>query len=123
MTNENEQKESMVFYRAFYEAIEMNPDHKTKAECYKAIINYALNGTLPTTKNKNVMFAFNFCKQIYDVKAKRYLKCVENGKKGGAPLGNQNARKKPKFLSVANINFEQPYIEQKIKAINVSIEV
>ena len=49
MTSENNQKESMVFYKAFFEAIEMNPDHKAKAECYKAIIDYALNGKLPET--------------------------------------------------------------------------
>ena len=97
MSNVTNQKESMVFYKAFFEAIELNSDHKIKAECYKAIINYALNGIAPETDEAFVNIMFIMCKPSIDSNAERYRKSVENGKKRGGQPGNQNARKKMSF--------------------------
>ncbi|MCL1995135.1 MAG: DUF6291 domain-containing protein [Defluviitaleaceae bacterium] len=37
-------RDSFVFYRSFYEAIEELPDYETKAMIYSAICKYALTG-------------------------------------------------------------------------------
>ena len=113
MTNENEQKESMVFYRAFFEAIEMNTDHKIKAECYKAIINYALNGVLPENDDIFIKSIFTICKPSVDANAERYKKSVENGKKRGGQPGNQNARKNEIELKMPTINLSVNKNESK----------
>lgn len=83
-------KESFVFYRSFYEAIK---DLKTKEKLlvYEAICELSLNQKelkltgMPAT-------IFKLIKPQILANYERY----ENGKKGGAPIGNQNARKTTK---------------------------
>lgn len=86
-------RDSFVFYRSFYEAIEDLPD-KELAECFRAIAEYALNDIEPETPGiaKTV---FKMAKPQIDANTKRY----QNGTKGGRPKGeekpndNQNVTK------------------------------
>lgn len=72
-------RDSFVFYRSFYEAIEDLPD-KELAECFRAIAEYALNDIEPETPGiaKTV---FKMAKPQIDANTKRY----QNGTKGGRP--------------------------------------
>lgn len=93
-------KESFVFYKSFYESIK-EVDDNIQLELFKAICEYSLN-------DEEIELApisralFTLMKPIIDSAKKRYVASVENGKKGGAPKGNQNAKKQPKN------NLEQP---------------
>jgi len=83
-------KESFVFYRSFYEAIK-DLKIKDKLQVYEAICELSLNQKelkltgMPAT-------IFKLIKPQILANYERY----ENGKKGGAPIGNQNARKTTK---------------------------
>lgn len=83
-------KESFVFYRSFYEAIK-DLKTKEKLQVYEAICELSLNQKelkltgMPAT-------IFKLIKPQILANYERY----ENGKKGGAPIGNQNARKTAK---------------------------
>ena len=90
-----DKKDSFVFYRSFYEGIETMEDKEIKCDIYEAICNYCLNGVEPETDGwaKAYLLAI---KPMIDNASARYNARVENGKKGGAPKGNQNAKKQPK---------------------------
>jgi len=72
-------RDSIVFYRSFYEAVKDLPAEQFKA-CVKAIMEYGLDGTVPETCGieKTV---YLMAKPQIDVNNKRYL----NGTKGGRP--------------------------------------
>lgn len=72
-------RDSIVFYRSFYEAVKDLPSDQFKA-CVKAIMDYGLDGTVPETCGieKTV---YLMAKPQIDVNNKRYL----NGTKGGRP--------------------------------------
>lgn len=101
MTNNIEKKESMVFYRSFIDAISTLNDPQTKVECYEAIIYYGLNGTIPASNNPTISLMLKLVEPIIKSNTERHNKNVENGKKGGAPMGNQNARKKKQINNIA----------------------
>lgn len=69
-------------------------------EFMRAVANYAIEKKQPTFKNKSLEFAFRFVKNEIDMqedKAAQYSKTQSNnGKRGGAPIGNSNARKQAK---------------------------
>ena len=93
MPNKNEPKESMVFYKSFLDAINFLEGDENKLEFCLAILNYGIYGTKPNFSNSSVLAVFSVAKPSIDMCDKRYLTSIENGKKGGAPKGNQNARK------------------------------
>lgn len=66
---------------------------------FRAILKYGVDKTIPDLSPSEKM-AFSFMKTNFDRDAAAYdakvEKKQENGKKGGAPIGNQNARKQPK---------------------------
>ena len=82
--------DSFIFYASFFEAIRELPDENQLA-LYNAIFEYGLNGVEPnlTGINKTV---FTLIAPQLKANRTRY----ENGCKGGAPVGNSNARKQPK---------------------------
>lgn len=87
-------KESFVFYKSFYESIK-EVDDNIQLELFKAICEYSLNNEeIELTPISRALFTL--MKPIIDSATKRYVASVENGKKGGAPKGNQNAKKQPK---------------------------
>ena len=63
----------------------------------RAMIDYQLNGTIPAFDNFNVSLSFDVVKADLDAVNSKYeevcRKRSEAGKKGGAPIGNNNASK------------------------------
>ena len=90
-----ERRESFVFYRSFYESIKGLPI-EAQILMFRAVTEYGLNQVVPDFKGvpyqRFVEAIFTGMRPQIDANYKRYL----NGKNGGAPLGNQNARKQPK---------------------------
>ncbi|WP_321024987.1 DUF6291 domain-containing protein [Eisenbergiella porci] len=88
-------RDSIVFYRSFYEAVKDLPADQFKA-CVKAIMDYGLDGTVPETCGieKTV---YLMAKPQIDANNKRYL----NGTKGGRPT----TKKEPSN----NQNITEPY--------------
>lgn len=78
------ERESMVFYRSFYEAIMDLPDIEL-AQAFRAIAEYGLNGTMiECTESAKV--ALKMAVPQIDKNNARY----ENGKRGGRPLKKPN---------------------------------
>lgn len=74
-------RESFVFYRSFYESAKHLPS-EVQCEVYNAIMEYALNGNLPTELSTIANSIFILIKPQIDKNNKRY----ENGKNGGRPV-------------------------------------
>lgn len=72
-------RDSVVFYRSFYEAIKDLPDADL-AKSFKAIMEYGLNGTAPTTAGIEKTI-YLLTKPQIDANNRRW----ENGKQGGRP--------------------------------------
>ena len=77
-------RDSIVFYRSFYEAIKEIPLEE-QGVVYNAIYGYALDGIEPEL-NGIAKAIFLLVKPQIDANNTRY----ENGKKGGKAKGNQN---------------------------------
>ncbi len=84
------ERDSFVFYRSFYEGIK-ELDFEQQGRVYNALFGYALNGE-ETNLTGAEKTAFVLIKPQIDANNIKY----ENGKKGGAPLGNTNAKKQSK---------------------------
>ena len=70
---------------------------------FKLLFEYAENQEIDETQlDSAVRLAFNAFKPGVDKGRKKYISIIsrnrENGKKGGAPKGNQNAKKQPKTI-------------------------
>ena len=63
---------------------------------YDCICEYSLNGKEPENLSPIANSLFTLMRPNIDSSNKKYAASVENGKKGGAPKGNQNAKKQPK---------------------------
>ena len=130
MMNKNIKK-SFVFYDSFLEAMK-HLDDKDFRECVMKIRDYALEGIDEVSESPMVNVIMELVKPNIDSANKRYMACVENGKKGaeygqlgGAPKGNQNARKnqplkQPLDVDV-NDNVEEDVNENE--EVNVDAEV
>ena len=99
MTKKNE-KRSFVMYDSFLEAMKHLNDAEFR-ECVLKIRDYALEGVDEESSSPMVNVIMAMAKPNLDSARRRYMASVENGKKGaeygklgGAPKGNQNARKK-----------------------------
>ena len=130
MMNKNIKK-SFVFYDSFLEAMKHLNDKEFR-ECVLKIRDYALEGIDVESKSQMLNVIMELAKPNLDSARKRYMACVENGKKGaeygqlgGAPKGNQNARKKQPLkqpLDVdVNDNVEEDVNENE--EVNVDAEV
>lgn len=80
-------RESFIFYASFYDAIKELPN-ELRLEIFDAVCAYALNGVEPELKGV-AKAIFTLIKPPIAASVAKY----ENGCKGGAPKGNQNARK------------------------------
>lgn len=94
-------RDSMVFYRSFYEAVRELPD-KEFAESVKAILDYGLDGVECETPGI-AKALFTMARPQIDVNNKRY----ENGRKGGKPKSNQTVTK-----DEPNRNQDKPSMNQ-----------
>ena len=99
MIKKNE-KRSFVFYDSFLEAMNHLNDAEFR-ECFLRIRDYAIDGLEEESASPNINIIMALVKPNLDSARRRYMASVENGKKGaefgklgGAPKGNQNARKK-----------------------------
>ena len=99
MTSKNDKKKSFVMYDSFLEAMKHLNDAEFR-ECVLKIRDYALEGIDEESASPNINIIMALVKPNLDANHKRYMVSVENGKKGaeygklgGAPKGNQNARK------------------------------
>ena len=80
-------KESFVFFRSFFEAIE-EIDEKKQLKLYKSIANFALNNEKPTDLRGIEKAIFSLIEPQITASSKRYevsKKCGEYGKLGGRP--------------------------------------
>ena len=108
-------KNSFVFYDSFLSAMKHLNDAEFR-ECVLKIRDYALKGVDEESISPMVNVIMAMAKPNLDSAKRRYMASVENGKKGaefgklgGAPKGNQNARKK------------QPLIQPQIQPLDVDV--
>ena len=100
MTRKNNEKRSFVFYDSFLEAMKHLNDAEFR-ECVMRIRDFALEGDDTESEHPMVNIILALAKPNLEAARRRYVASIENGKKGaefgklgGAPKGNQNARKK-----------------------------
>ena len=112
MANKNE-KRSFVMYDSFLSAMKHLNDAEFR-ECVMKIRDYALDGVDEESNSPMVNVIMALVKPNIDAADRRYRACVENGKKGaeygklgGAPRGNQNARKKQPLKQPLNVDVEE----------------
>ena len=110
------ERESFVFYRSFYEGIKELP-RDIQGEVLTAIMEYGLNGVTTENQKQITKAMFALIKPQLDANNQRF----ENGKNGGAPKGNQNARKQPK--NNQETTEKQPKNNQKQPNVNVNDNV
>ena len=108
-----EEKRSFVMYDSFLEAMKHLNDAEFR-ECMLKISDYARYGVDEESSSPMVNVIMELVKPNLDAANKRYDACVENGKKGaeygklgGAPKGNQNARKKQPLKQPLNVDVEE----------------
>ena len=99
MSKNDDKKKSFVMYDSFLEAMKHLNDAEFR-ECVLRIRDYALDGVDEESSSPMVNVIMELAKPNLDSARRRYMASVENGKKGaefgklgGAPKGNQNARK------------------------------
>lgn len=100
-------------YDSFMSAMKHLSDAEFR-ECMLKISDYALDGVDEESSSPMVNVIMELVKPNLDAVNKRYDACVENGKKGaeygklgGAPKGNQNARKKQPLKQPLNVDVEE----------------
>lgn len=115
----SKKRDSFVFYRSFYESIKELPD-KQQLEIFQSIVEYGLNNETPDGVDVVAKAIFTLIKPQLDANTKRYL----NGRKGGAPRGNNNAskdNKQPKTTKKQpKNNLKQPKAFEKQPNVNVN---
>ena len=99
MSKNEDKKKSFVMYDSFLEAMKHLNDAEFR-ECVMKIRDYELEGIDKESASPYVNIIIAMAKPNLDAAKRRYEVSVENGKKGaefgklgGAPKGNQNARK------------------------------
>ena len=85
--------ERFTFFPSYYEAGKCIEDPNERLSFYESLMEYAFFGTLPEFGDK-LAAMFLLSKPNIDESLKRIKQCKINGAKGGAPAGNQNAKKK-----------------------------
>ena len=116
MSKNEDKKKSFVMYDSFLEAMKHLNDAEFR-ECVMKIRDYALEGIDKESASPMVNIILAMARPNLDAARRRYETSVENGKKGaeygklgGAPKGNQNARKK------------QPLNQPQKQPLNVDVE-
>ena len=132
MTKKNE-KRSFVMYDSFLEAMKHLNDAEFR-ECVLKIRDYALEGVDEESRSPMVNVIMALAKPNLDSARRRYMASVENGKKGaefgklgGAPKGNQNARKNNPQSTLkqpldVDVNDDVEVDENVNKEVNVEVD-
>jgi hypothetical protein len=82
-----------TFFISYFDAYRMLKTPEEKIAFFEALANYAFYGTAPEIDNEYLMGMLCLAIPNINKSIKNSVKGEANGKKGGAPLGNQNARK------------------------------
>ena len=94
----SELNQSFVLYTNYYDILADLSNEKL-GELFRAILEYKTTKKQPVV-SVDLLVVFKFIKNQLDIDEEKYnrkrLKSSENGRKGGAPKGNQNAKKQPK---------------------------
>lgn len=103
MGNDTQRKEdTFVFYPSFIEQITAIQNDKAQLALSLAVMNYGVYGILPNFSEIDPMgaleAAFIPMRRSIDKQRGRSATNSANGSKGGAPIGNNNARKKTSEL-------------------------
>ena len=85
-------EDGFVFYPSFLTVLNSIPDKETRDRFLWAIVEYGLTGETPELEYPLNLAMIQIAQSIDSAK-RRHRASVENGKKGGAPKGNQNNRK------------------------------
>lgn len=94
------ERESMVFYRSFYEAIAELPDEEL-AKAFRAIAEYGLNG-VEVECGGSAKVALKMAKPQIDKNNARYKNGQSGGKKTAEPNPNQTVTKANQTVTKAN---------------------
>ena len=89
----SDKSNSVIILRSYWESIKGLPDDK-QLLFLKSIIEYGMDSIEPEFTGIEKSFWIQI-KTTIDNSMKRYNTSIENGKKGGAPKGNNNAKKQP----------------------------
>ena len=126
MLSKNEKKKSFVMYDSFLEAMKHLNDAEFR-ECFLRIRNYAIDGLEEESASPNINIIMALVKPNLDSARRRYMASVENGKKGaeygklgGAPKGNQNARKKQPQKQPLDVDVNDDVEEDVNEEVNVN---
>lgn len=84
--------DKVTFYISYGESGKLLPDDQ-RLKFYDSIIDYSFWGKEPKIENDAASALFLCVKPNIDKSIETILKGRINGRKGGAPKGNQNARK------------------------------
>ena len=110
------ERDSFVFYSSFLKAIRAIKKRDIQAELALAIIEYGITGET-TECGEMVSMAMELIKPQLEANNQKYI----NGLKGGAPKGNQNAKKeKEQPKNNQKTTEEQPKNNQKQPNDNVN---
>ena len=103
--------DSFVLYSDMYNEIKLLSTEQ-KGNLLDLIFRYVNDEELPDNNDIALKIVFSTIRRSIDINAEKYKKVVEErraaGKKGGAPLGNQNARKSSKTNNWSNYQANQP---------------
>lgn len=110
--------DKFTFYASYYEAI-AEFDNETRLKIYDMICKYALYGEIIDSENAIEKSLFTIIRPLIEASERR--------RSGGAPIGNQNARKQPKTtknnlpkqsIETTENNQKQPIDSKKTNNIN-----
>ena len=124
----NNGKNSFVFYDSFLSAMKHLGDAEFR-ECVLKIRDYALEGVDEESSSPMVNVIMAMAKPNLDSAKRRYMASVENGKKGaeygklgGAPKGNQNARKKQPQKQPLDVDVNEDVEEDVNEEVNINVD-
>ena len=126
MLKNEDKKKAFVMYDSFLEAMKHLNDAEFR-ECVLRIRDYALEGVDEESSSPMVSVIMAMAKPNLDSAKRRYMASVENGKKGaeygklgGAPKGNQNARKKQPLKQPLDVDVNDDVEEDVNEEVNVN---
>jgi hypothetical protein len=94
-------KETFILRNSWYDGIKELPI-EARGEMLDAIFKLHIDGTIHQFNNPIAKMLFSMIKESMEVTSNSYYQAVENGSKGGAPKGNNNAKKKQPTLDLKN---------------------
>ena len=89
-----EERKPFVFYPSFMDVLEMLPTQEAQDQMLRAIVKMGLEDVIDEDLPLEMKMALAQMRASVRGSRSRYEVARANGAKGGAPKGNQNARKK-----------------------------